>query len=221
MAETDPLQQAVPFIDKLSEDARIIVTEGVRKVSVEGGKGILQPGDRVDGAYFVRKGSIRVFYLDEEGREGTLYTIGRGQSCVLALNCLFAEMEYPAWAEAGEQGAEIYHLNGKAARRLMSQDPAFLSAIFAQVSSRLYGLLATLEQAIRLPLKGRLVALLLRMGQEDQVIRISQQKIAAHLGTSREVVSRMLKGLVSEGLVSAGYGRVRVLDRAALADKIG
>lgn len=220
MSALDPLLIAAPFIDRLSDEARKLMRGRVRPVKIAPAQTILQPGDKVGGAYFVARGSIRVFYLDQDGREGTLYTITVGQSCILALNCLFARMEYPAWAEAGEGGVELYQLDSEAAHQLMALDPEFLNAMFTQVSTRLYSLLATLEQAIRLPLKGRLITLLLRMDGAEGEVRLSQQKIAAHLGSSREVISRLLKSLSAEGLVEVSYGKVAIVDRAALENRI-
>lgn len=220
MIAPDPLLLAAPFIDRLSDDGRHLMQGRVRPVTIAAGQTILQPGDEVGGAYFVARGSIRVFYLDQDGREGTLYTIAAGQSCILALNCLFARMEYPAWAEAGEGGVELYQLDSETAHHLMALDPEFLNAMFTQVSTRLYGLLATLEQAIRLPLKGRLITLLLRMAGADGEVRLSQQKIAAHLGSSREVISRLLKSLSAEGLVEVSYGKVAIVDQAMLEGRI-
>jgi len=177
----------------------------------------LQPGDAVSGAYFVEAGSIRVHYLDADGHEGTLYRIEPGESCIIALNCLFSAMRYPAFAEAGDDGARFVVLEGAAARELMSEDPAFLQAMFEQVSTRLYGLLATLEQAIRLPMEARLACLLLDLADSEGAIALSQERLASHLGTSREVVSRLLRALAKDRLVESGYGKLRLLDRSALS----
>ena len=217
MIDADELAAAMPFMRNLSAATCARLREQVRVMSVPARAGMLQPGDTVSGAYFVEAGSIRVHYLDADGHEGTLYRIEPGESCIIALNCLFSAMRYPAFAEAGEEGVRFAMLEGAAARELMSDDPAFMKAVFEQVSTRLYNLLTTLEQAIRLPLEARLACLLLDLADGEGMIGLSQERLASHLGTSREVVSRLLRALSRERLVESGYGKLRLLDRETLA----
>ena len=219
MTDADELAAAMPFMRELSAETRARLREQVRVMSVPARAGLLQPGDSVSGAYFVETGSIRVHYLDAEGHEGTLYRIEPGESCVLALNCLFSAMRYPAWAEAGEEGARFAMLEGAAAQELIGEDPAFMKAVFEQVSTRLYDLLTTLEQAIRLPLEARLACLLLGLADSGGTIGLSQERLAGHLGTSREVVSRLLRAFSRDGLIEGGYGKLRLLNRTALGER--
>ncbi len=195
--DADTLFTAIPFARDLREEAQALLAERVRALPAEPGSVLLTPGDEVSGIYFVAAGAVRVHYLDANGQEGTLYRLGPGESCVLALNCLFAEMRYPAWAEAEEGGASLLVLDGAAARDLIRVDDGFTRAMFEQVSTRIYSLLGTLERAIRLP----------------------QERLASHLGTSREVVSRLLRGFVRDGLVESGYGRIRIVDQAGLRQR--
>jgi CRP/FNR family transcriptional regulator len=80
-----------------------------------------------------------------------------------------------------------------------------------------FGLLATLERAIRLPLEARLIHLLLDLADEAGIVAMSQERLAAHLGTSREVVSRIVRTLAAAALLEVAYGKVRLLDSEALA----
>jgi CRP/FNR family transcriptional regulator len=219
--DADQLALALPFAGSLQPATRARLGEQVRVQSVPPFGLLLQPGDRVSGAYFVASGSIRVYYLDADGHEGTLYRIESGQSCVLALNCLFSAMRYPAWAEAGDKGVTFAALDGITAGALMREDGSFMTAMFEQVSTRLYGLLTTLEQAIRLPLEARLVRLLLDLADGEDTVHLSQERIAAHLGTSREVVSRLVRALAGRGLVASAYGKITLVNRAVLLERCG
>lgn len=96
-----------------------------------------------------------------------------------------------------------------------------MRAMFDQVSRRLYGLLALLEQSIRLPLEARLARLLLDLAGPNDSIRASQERIASHLGTSREVVSRLLRGLSGHKLLQSTYGEIHILDRDGLIARCG
>lgn len=221
MIDAGLLVTSMPFFSALPARVNAALRERARAVSLTPLANLLQPGDAVSGAYFVAEGSIRIFYLDGEGREGTLYRILPGESCIFALNCVFSDMPYPVWAQAEEGGVTLVVVEGATARDLATSDGAFMRAMFDQVSRRLYGLLALLEQSIRLPLEARLARLLLDLAGPNDSIRASQERIASHLGTSREVVSRLLRGLSGHKLLQSTYGEIHILDRDGLIARCG
>lgn len=177
---------------------------------------ILHPGDIVDGVYLIRSGSIRVYYLDAEGREGTLYWIEAGQSCILALNSLFTEIPYPAWAEAEAGGVEIVTVPGALFRELFAGEPSAQRFLFEQLSERVFELQKLLERTMRLPQEDRLILLLLAHADANGIVHLSQDKLARHLGTVREVVARLLRNLASQGLVATAPRQIRLLDKRRL-----
>jgi CRP/FNR family transcriptional regulator, anaerobic regulatory protein len=200
----------MPFARRLSSESLDLLRRNVRRLSLPPKATLLQPGDAVSGAYYVRRGSVRIYYLDPNGREGTLYHVEAGDGCILALNCLFSKIEYPAWAEASETGAECLALDGSTARSLSVSDPLFTQLLFEQLSSRLFQILTALESAIRLPLEGRLVSALFELADTENVVMLSQERIADHLGTSREVISRILRKLAKADLIQLSYGRIKL-----------
>lgn len=193
---------------------------GLTRTIVPPGRDILRPGDTVNGVYLVRSGAIRVYYISPDGREGTLYWIEPGESCILALNSLFTEIPYPAWASADEGGAEILSISGAVFRDLFAKEPAVQRFLFEQLSERVFSLLQVLESTMRLPQEERLVVLLLAQADKSGVVHLSQDKLARHLGTIREVVSRLLRNLASQGLVAMAPRKVTILDRARLEKMI-
>ena len=206
----------MPFLDRLRPDTVAALTGNVRVHTFAPRTILLHPGDTVSGAYFVSDGAIRIYYVDAEGREGTLYRIERGQSCILALNSLFSAMPYPAWAEAGEEGVNCCVLAGAAVRNFLAEDETFMNVLFEQVSSRLYTLLQDLERAIRLPLEKRLAGLLLDLADGKALVTLPHERLADHLGTSREVVSRIIRSLTSAGVLRGRYGVTEIMNVEAL-----
>lgn len=217
MRSINELGDLYPFLDAMSPAGKHKVQEAISTQTIEAGADILGPGDRVGGIYLVRAGSIRVYYIDPNGGEGTLYWISPGESCILALNCLFTEMPYPAWAAADGEGVELVSLSGLVFRNLFASEKAVQDFLFEQLSSRVYSLLSRLERQMRLPLEGRLADLLLKQAGPDEIVRLSQEKLAHHLGTRREVVSRLLRRLVGQGLVQMAPRSITLLDRPGLA----
>jgi CRP/FNR family transcriptional regulator len=53
----------------------------------------------VGGVYLIEKGRLRVFSISSNNKEITLYSINPGESCILAINCVFSDILYPAWVE--------------------------------------------------------------------------------------------------------------------------
>jgi len=207
---------AFAFAREMRPETRARLHADLTLKAVPPGSDILHPGDAVNGVYLVRSGAIRVYYVGPDGREGTLYWIEPGQSCILALNSLFTDIPYPAWAAAEEKGAEILSVSGPVFRALFAEDQAVQRFLFEQLSGRVFSLLQLLEETMRLPQEERLVLLLLERADEAGVIRMSQETLARHLGTIREVVSRLLRNLASQGVITLAPRRITILDRKRL-----
>lgn len=216
----EDIVDAFPFAWQMQSGARDRLRADLIRKTVPPGADILHPGDTVNGVYLVRSGAIRVYYVSPDGREGTLYWIEPGQSCILALNSLFTDIPYPAWAAAEEGGAEVLLVSGPVFRALFAEDQAVQHFLFEQLSARVYSLLQLLEESMRLPQEERLVLLLLAQADEKGVIRLSQDQLARHLGTVREVVSRLLRNLASQGLIALAPRKVTILDRNRLEKMI-
>ena len=204
------------FANRLSEDARRRLFDGATQQAFSAGADILHPGDTVDGVYLVRSGAIRVYYIDPTGHEGTLYWIEPGESCILALNSLFSEIPYPAWAAAEKEPTEIVAISGGVFREIFAREPTVQNFLFEQLSGRVFSLLRLLEEAMRLPQEKRLALLLLSKADAGGVVSLSQEDLGHHLGTIREVVSRLLRNLANQGLVALAPRRVTILDRTRL-----
>jgi len=216
MQTAEDLVEAFAFTRGMAPDARSRLFAAAQRQSLAPGADILHPGDPVDGVYLVRAGAIRVYYIDAAGREGTLYWIEPGESCILALNSLFTRIPYPAWAAAETEGAEILAVPGTVFRELFSHDSAVQTFLFEQLSGRVFSLLRLLEETMRLPQEKRLALLLLSRADEEGVVALSQEELARHLGTIREVASRLLRNLAGQGLIALAPRRIRLLDRARL-----
>ncbi len=212
----DPLDIALAFADRLAADSRAALRASARIIKAEAGSPLIAPGDAVSGAYFVGSGSIRVYYLSEDGRQGTLYRILPGQTCLLGINSLFRASPYPAHAEAGAEGVCLARIDGSAARALAHTDPAFLAVLFDQLSARLFELMTAMELSMRLSLDARLARLLVELADKGGTVHSSQATLADQLGTSREVIARLLRAMTRRGAIERRYCSIQLLDKVAL-----
>ena len=80
--------------------------------------------------------------------------------------------------------------------------------------------MSELEQVHFHKLEHRLADFILRRASSDGILRITQQEMAGHLGTTREVVARILRAFVARDFIETRRGMTRVLDSAAMAKLI-
>jgi CRP/FNR family transcriptional regulator len=180
---------------------------------------ILHKGQAISGAYFVVRGRLRVYALAPDGTEATLYFIDPGETCVFALNSLFNDLRYPAWVQA-EEDTTVALIPGPVFRQLFECEPSIQDVTVRALSTLVFRLMAELEEIHAYKLNQRLANLLLVRTPADGVLHMTQQQIAAHLGTTREVVARLLAQFATRGWVTTGRGWIRIADAAGLTTVI-
>jgi len=209
----------VEAFHNLSEGSRRLLTGGLRYVDFDKGAPILAKGQRVSGAYVVMSGELRVFTLTPDGQEATLYIINPHETCILALNCIFNDLRYPAWVEAGS-AARLAMIPGPAFKSLFEAEPAIRNMTVQAFSTVVFRLMMELEVVHSYKLDRRLANFLLLKASADGVVRMTQQEIASHLGTTREVVARALGQLASAGRIRTGRGQIAISDPVRLAKAV-
>ncbi|MBI2771096.1 MAG: Crp/Fnr family transcriptional regulator [Burkholderiales bacterium] len=199
-----------PF-NRLSESARNLLAQGAQRKTMPAGTNMMRKGQPASGAYVVLSGRLRVFTITPTGTEATLYLIDPGETCVLALNCLFNDLLYPAWVQAQGQ-TTVAVIPGPLYRRLFAQEPAIQDLTVHALSALVYRLMAELDAIHSCNHKQRLVHFLLLHASSEGVLRTTQQQLANHLGTTREVVARLMQDLVGNGYVKSQRGQITIKD---------
>jgi CRP/FNR family transcriptional regulator len=156
MAEQDLLES---YLD-LSPEGRQLLLDGVQRVKLQAPGEIIHKGQQVSGAYLVTRGQLRVFTYTPQGNEATLYFIRPGETCVLALNCLFNDLRYPAWVES-DAGTEVAVIPGPLYRRLFEGEAAVQDMTVKALSTLVFRLMGELEQIHSFNLDQRLASFLL------------------------------------------------------------
>jgi CRP/FNR family transcriptional regulator len=133
------------------------------------------------------------------------------------MNCAFNDLRYPAWVENEEVPTRLAVIPSAVYRKLHELDPAVRKFTFDVLSSRIFDLMSSIEEMASLDVEQRLASFLTRRCNEHGVVTASHAKIAANLGTAREVVTRHLRQLESRGLLKTSRGEIHVFDPVALA----
>ena len=156
-------------------------------------------GDACSAIALVLSGGIRVYKTGEGGREITLYDIEKGENCILNASCILSRHSYPANAVTTEAG-EILLIPAADFKRLIERYEQMRDFVFTILSERL-GLVMALVEEIAFGRLDRRLTEYIQTKSADGKLQITHQKIADDLGTSREVVSRILKDFERKGLV--------------------
>ena len=168
---------------------------------------IYRKGDLCRAIGLFLAGEVRV-YAESSGREITLYEILPGETCILNASCILSRRSYPANAVAVED-VEALMLPAEAFRALMLAHEAMRDFLFGLFSDRLTLVLELVQEVAFGRLESRLGEYLVARAEND-LLRATHQAIANDLGTSREVISRILKDLERAGLVSLSRSEIRL-----------
>ena len=158
-------------------------------------------------------GRIKVVKKTSSGREMVLYRVGPGGSCIISSSCLLGHSDYNARGIA-ELPLSMLVLPASVFSTLIVEHAAFRDFVFHLFADRISELMQLVEEVAFNQLDQRLAKLLL--ARNTTVIQISHQQLADELGSVREIVSRLLKGFVVQGLVSLGREQLSITDRQGL-----
>jgi CRP/FNR family transcriptional regulator len=215
MVELDSFR---PFLD-LAEKSKSLLRQGLVSKSFAPGRQILHKGQRISGAYFVLEGRLRVFSLAPNGTEATLYFIDPGETCVFALNSLFNDLLYPAWVQT-ELETTVALIPGPVFRELFECETAVRDMTVRTLATLVFRLMAELEQVHSYRLEHRLANMLLLRASTCGELKMTQQQMADHLGTTREVIARIMRYFVVSGYVETRRGLTLVRDADRLSQLI-
>ena len=166
------------------------------------GQPIAMEGDECAQLALVLNGKVRVYKMAATGREITLYHIDSGDSCVLTASCIMSDTPFPAIAEA-QTDLDAIIIPAHQARQWMTESQPWCTFVFGLVSKRLAEVIAVLEDVAFQRMDTRIANYLSNLASNNTTLKITHHEIAANLGSSREVVSRILKDFETRG-VSAG-----------------
>lgn len=172
-------------------------------------KTIINKGNSVSGAYVVVRGRLRVYSISPGGNEATLYFINPGEVCILALNCIFNNLHYPAWVQA-EPDTCVGVIPSLTYRTLFQNEPSIQNLTVHALSVLVFRLMDELEEIHSLNLNERLAKFILRRTEGCGQLRMTQSELAAHLGTTREVIAKLLRKMVAEKSVKTLRGVIVV-----------
>jgi len=185
---------------------------------IPAGRDVFVEGDQIDAIALLISGVVRVYKIGETGREITLYRFGLGESCILTANAILSHQSFPAIASV-EQDAEAVMIPADTFREWVRRYDLWREFVFDLLSQRLASVMTLVDEVAFRRMDKRVAALLLEQARRQNPIRITHQEIASDLGSSREVISRLLEDLAESGHIRSARGTIEVLDFARLESR--
>lgn len=210
-AAADALRQQ-PYFRSLDDAEIAALTRALIERAFDKDKLVFLEGEPCQGLYIVRQGQVKIYKLSSEGREQILTFVGAGESFNEV--AVFDGGPNPANVSAVE-ATTLWIVPRAAILDLIQRRPAVALAIIQNLGARLRHLVGLVEDLSLRQVSARLAKLLLETASSGQRT-LTQQEMAARLGTVREMVGRSLRQLEARGLIRVGRGKIVIVDREGL-----
>ena len=211
-------QDCFPIWARLSEAQRGRILASLVYRQVKKGA-VIHNGDAdCTGLLLVKSGQLRAYILSEEGREVTVYRLFDRDICLFSASCMLRSAQFDITIEA-EKDTGLWVIPAEVYRGLMEESAPAANYTNEVMAARFSEVMWLVEQVLWKSMDKRVAAFLLEEGAIEGTARLSitHEAIARHLGTHREVVTRMLRYFQGEGMVSLSRGTVELLDEKRLA----
>lgn len=211
-------QSCFPIWDRLSSGQQGRILDSLVFREIKKGAVIHSGGVDCTGLLVVKSGRLRAYILSDEGREITIYRLFDRDICLFSASCMLRSAQFDITIEA-EKDAELWVVPAEVYRGVMEESAPAANYTNEVMASRFSQVMWLVEQIMWKSMDKRVAAFLLEESAVEGTGRLSitHETIANHLGTHREVVTRMLRYLQDEGMVKLSRGAVELLDEKRLS----
>ena len=206
-------QEYLPFWNKLDTDQQERIANVIEYRSVKKGTRIHDSSAECLGLVTVKSGQLRAYMLSEDGREVTISRLFEYDVSLLSASCVLPDMQLNVMIEA-EKDSEFWSIPACLFKNLIDESIAVSNYSRSLLSGNFSELMWLMEQIMWKSFDKRLAAFLLEEQrlEDSAVLKITHEKIAAHMGTAREVVTRMLRYFQNEQMVRLTRGTIELTD---------
>ena len=207
----------LPFWEKLTPEQQQRIAGVVEYRTVKKGTHIHDSSAECLGLVMVRSGQLRAYILSEDGREITISRLFDYDVSLLSASCAMPDMQFNVMIEA-EKDTEFWSIPACLFKNLADESLAVSNYSRNLLGSNFSELMWLMEQIMWKSFDKRLAAFLLEEAaiEGTNILKITHEKIAGHMGTAREVVTRMLRYFQSEGMVKLTRGAIEITDEKKL-----
>ena len=209
--------QYFPIWNKLTREQQQRLSDVTELQQIKRGTVIHDGSPECKGMVLVKSGQLRAYLLSDEGREITICRFFEMDICLFSASCVMPNMMFDVFIEA-EKDTEIWVIPACLYQNLMDESLPLSTYSRDLITNHFSEVMWLMEQIMWRSFDKRLAGFLVEEAriEETDSLKITHEKIAAHMGTAREVVTRMLRYFQSDGMVKLTRGTVELLDPKGL-----
>jgi CRP/FNR family transcriptional regulator, anaerobic regulatory protein len=206
------LLKLYPFLRDVENEVLDLFFKRIIVNNYEVGQNIFSDKVSCIGFSFILEGRLRIYKIGDDGKEITLYRIGKGDSCFNTILCALTDSDEISFTDV-EENALIAILPMDLFKKYLVNNSIFLKYIFKNLYNKFENVVEGLEKVTFDSIENRLINYFnvkLEDNNGARIIYTTHEKIAADIGSSREVVSRSLKALEKRGVLELGRGKIKI-----------
>jgi CRP/FNR family transcriptional regulator len=211
------LYDTLNFWKELTDSQKDTLRHVIVKKQFVTGEAMHSGSDNCSGLFLIHSGQVRAYIISETGKEITLYRLFERDVCIFSASCMMKNISFDVFVEV-EKETNAFLIPTSVFRKISMESLPVQAFTNELMASRFSDVMWIMEQALFTSLDKRLANFLIEqsvIGESDTLL-ITHEKIANHLGTAREVVTRMLKYFQNEGIVALNRGTIDILDQKKL-----
>lgn len=170
------------------------------------------------GLVLIIEGQLRAFTLSDDGREITLYRLFDRDTCLFSASCMLNSIQFDIVLSA-EKDTKALIIPSDTYKGIMEISAPLANYTNELMASRFSEVMWLIDQIMWKSFDKRLATFLINETNIEgaDTLKITHEMIGNHLGSPREVVTRMLKYFVNEGLIALSRGTIEIIDRKGLS----
>ena len=211
-------EEYFPFWNKLNDNDKEFLCSNSSLVHFEKEQSV-HNNTSCSGLYIVKSGKLRLYILSDDGKEITLYRLSPGDICMLSASCVLQSITFDVYLDA-EIPTDCYMINAMAFNSVSERNLEVKNYALEIAVQRFSDVMWIIQQIVFMNIDKRLAIFLLDEISENgtDIVDMTHEQIARHLGTAREVITRMLKRFSSDGLLEVSRKGIKILDKKKLRE---
>lgn len=208
-----------PVWEKLTIQQQKLLLAHLSEQTISKGTVIQNHTTKCTGLLIVKSGQLRAYILSDEGREITLYRLFDMDICLFSASCVLHSIQFEVTVEA-EKDTELWIIPANIYKNIMKESAPVANFTNELMASRFSDVMWLIEQIMWKSMDARIAGFLLEEAaiEDTSELKITHETIASHLGTHREVITRMLRYFQNEGIVKLSRGTISILNSQKLID---
>ncbi len=207
----------LPVFNQLTKSQQDMLTRSAFIQKFSKNEVLHSGSQKCTGLILVLSGFLRAFTISEDGREITMYRLFKRDICLFSASCIMNSIQFDITVTA-ENDTEVLVIPSEVYREIMEVSAPLANYTNEVMASRFSDVMWLIDQIMWKSFDKRLAEFLLSEAgiEGTNTLRITHEIIGNHLGSPREVVTRMLNYFVNERLINLSRGTIEIKDEDGL-----